>query len=63
MIYIDLHISLTAQEQAAWVLIKPKLKAYAAKILTVYRLAPDAKKAELRAHNAVLDQLLDMLGE
>lgn len=63
MISINLSITLTSQELAAWQLIRPKLKVYLAKIMRVYRLAPDDKKAELRAHNAVLNAVLDMLGE
>lgn len=60
---IDLRITLTAQEQAAWQLIKPKLKAYLLSVITAYRRANATQKAYLRAHNPVLDQLVDFIGE
>lgn len=63
MTQIDLRIDLTPTQLNAWAIIKPLLKAYLAKIFRIYRNAPDDKKDELRAHNPILNQILDALGE
>jgi hypothetical protein len=63
MTSIDLGITLTTAQRNAWNLIRPILKTYLVKIFRIYRAASDEKKAELRAHNPVLDAVIDMLGE
>ena len=63
MTNIDLRITLTTAQRNAWLLIRPVVKTYLAKVFRIYRNANDGQKAELRAHNPVLDAVLDMLGE
>ena len=49
---------LSATEKKAWTdNIYPKLTTYFATIMPVYRAASDEKKAELRAHNSLLNAL------
>jgi hypothetical protein len=62
-VQIDLSISLTAQEIAAWNLIKPKIRAHMVKIFRIYNKATSEQKVLLRQHNNILDQVLDVLGE
>lgn len=63
MIAINLKLTLTTAERNAWILIRPKLKAYLSKIFRIYRAASPEKRAELRDHNPVLDAVIDMFGE
>lgn len=54
---IDLTISFTGQEAAAWALIKPKLVAHAKKINRLYRLAGPNEKLLIRQHCPIFDAL------
>ncbi len=63
MITVDIAVSWNAQKRSQWATFRDELKAYLAKILAIYRLAPPDKKAELRAHNWLLSDLLDIIGE
>lgn len=60
---VDLTINPTAQQIAAWNLIRPLLKTYLSSVMDVYRLAPDEYKSAFREHNQLLDQALSMVGE
>lgn len=63
MIGVDLRITLTTAQRNAWLLVRPILKAYLVKVFRLYRHATPEQQAVLRAHNPVLDAVLDMLGE
>lgn len=63
MIDVDLRITLTAAQRNAWQTIKPILKAYLAKSFRLYLRANAEQRSLLRAHNPVLDAVVDMLGE
>lgn len=61
-VQIDLSITLTGAQLTAWNTIKPVLKPYLAKIMKLWIAANPAQRQALRAHNAVLDAVLDMMG-
>jgi hypothetical protein len=60
---VDLRVTLTAEQQAAWAIVKPLLGAWLLKIMRVYRILPPEKQGELRNHNTLLNQVLEMVGE
>lgn len=60
---IDLRINPTTQQAQAWNLIRPILKEYLVRVMSVYRAAPDEYKGLLREHNTLLNQSLSMMDE
>lgn len=62
MITVDLRLTLTTAQRNAWVLVRPVIKAYLAKVFRIYRNATPEQKSILLAHNPVLAAVVDMLG-
>lgn len=55
---IDLTISPTPQQIAAWQLIKPVLGAHLLKVNRVYKRLPENKQTELREHCSIFDAVM-----
>jgi hypothetical protein len=60
---VNLEVTLTTNQSNAWGLIRPLLKTYLSRIMSVYRRLPDDKRRELREHCTILDLSLTMMEE
>lgn len=58
---IDLTINPTTAQTNAWNLIRPVLYTYLKRVMYVYNRCPDEYKAELRSHNTIMNQVLQLV--
>ena len=56
-------IALTGAQNTALGSMHDRLITYLPQVMEVYRKLPPEKQAELRAHNSVLNRVLEMIGE
>ena len=57
---IDLTINPTAQQRAAWDLVRPVLAAHLKKVNRVYKRANEQQRAQIREHCPILDAVMKL---